>query len=111
MERVVMRPLEALKVLHLTQIYGGPFATMQLSDFGAMVIKVEQRGSGDMGREYPPMQNGASGFFATYNSGKQSITLDIRQNAAIRILEDLIRQADVALVCESLSALFCHAGA
>jgi CoA:oxalate CoA-transferase len=98
MERAVMRPLEGLKVLDLTQIYGGPFATMQLSDFGAMVIKVEQRGSGDMGREYPPMQNGASGFFATYNRGKQSITLDLQQDAAVRILEDLIRQVDVMIL-------------
>ena len=90
-----MKPLDGLKVIDLTFSYSGPFCTMQLADFGAEVIKIENRDGGDQSRTYFPIKNGYSGFFATYNRGKKSITLDLNKENGKKILKDLVRDADV----------------
>ncbi len=66
-----MKPLEGIRVIDFTQAYSGPFCAMHLADYGAEVIKIERYGSGDQSREWAPIKNGNSGFFATFNRGKK----------------------------------------
>jgi crotonobetainyl-CoA:carnitine CoA-transferase CaiB-like acyl-CoA transferase len=91
-----VRPLADLRVLSLEQFGAGPFATMQLADLGADVIKIEDPAvGGDVGRAVPPYQeNGSSLFFESFNRNKRSIALDLRQPAGRRVFEDLARQSD-----------------
>ncbi len=78
------------------QFGAGPWATLQLADLGAEVIKIEDPGSGgDVGRYVPPFQEGEhSLFFETFNRNKKSISLDLRHPEARPVLEDLVRAAD-----------------
>ncbi|HJP41161.1 MAG TPA: CoA transferase [Dehalococcoidia bacterium] len=97
-------PLEDLRILDLTHLVTGPFATKLLADFGADVIKVERPG-GDPARRLGPFPNDQShpeksGTFFYFNSNKRSIGLDLRSTAAGGIFEDLVDWADV--VVESL---------
>ena len=71
-------PLDGLLILDLTHVLAGPFASTQLQDFGACVIKVERPGTGDDTRAFPPFRDGESAYFAALNHGKQSITLDLK---------------------------------
>lgn len=91
-----MRPLADLRVLSLEQFGAGPFATMQLADLGADVIKIEDPAvGGDVGRAVPPYQeNGSSLFFESFNRNKRSIALDLRQPAGRAVFEDLARESD-----------------
>lgn len=93
-----MTPLSGMNVIDLTEAYGGPFCTMHLADFGANVIKIENRSTGDISRKWPPIKNDKSAFFATYNRGKKSITLDFETKQGRDILTQLISQADVLVV-------------
>ncbi len=90
------RPLHGLRVLAVEQFGAGPWATMQLADLGADVIKVEDpRSKGDVGRYVPPHQSDdTSLFFEAFNRGKRSITLDLRLAGARPVLEDLVRESD-----------------
>ena len=87
--------LEGVKVLDMTWAYSGPFTTMQLADFGADVIKIERRGSGDISRFWSPELGGRSLLFACMNRGKRSITLDMESDAGREIVFDLVRRSDV----------------
>jgi crotonobetainyl-CoA:carnitine CoA-transferase CaiB-like acyl-CoA transferase len=89
-------PLDGVRVISVEQFGAGPWATMQLSDLGAEVIKIEDPVTGgDVGRYVPPYQeNEDSLFFETFNRGKQSISLDLRQPLARTVLEDLVRKSD-----------------
>ena len=69
--------LDGVKVIDFTHAYSGPFCTLNLADFGAEVIKVEKIGSGDQSRAWAPFKNGYSGYYASFNRGKKSLTLDI----------------------------------
>ena len=91
-----MLPLADLRVVAIEQFGAGPFATMQLADLGADVIKVEDPSvGGDVGRYVPPYASeGSSLFFETFNRGKRSVTLDIRTVAGRARFEELIRDAD-----------------
>ncbi len=91
-----MRPLADLRVLSLEQFGAGPFATMQLADLGADVIKIEDPAvGGDVGRAVPPYQeDGSSLFFESFNRNKRSIALDLRQAAGRAVFEDLARESD-----------------
>lgn len=91
-----MRPLADLRVLSLEQFGAGPFATMQLADLGADVIKIEDPAvGGDVGRAVPPYQEeGSSLFFESFNRNKRSIALDLRQAAGRAVFEDLARESD-----------------
>ena len=70
-------PLEGIRVLDLTWVLSGPFATMVLSDLGAEVIKVERPQVGDIARGNGPHVNGLSTYFLSLNRGKKSITLNL----------------------------------
>ncbi len=88
-------PLSGYVILDLTHVLAGPFCTMTLADMGAQVIKVEQPGSGDDTRAFPPFKDGKSAYFATINHGKKSIALDLKDETDGKIFERLLERADV----------------
>lgn len=86
-------PLEGVRILAVEQFGAGPWATLQLSDMGADVIKIEDPTTGgDVGRTVPPYQEGEDSlFFESFNRGKRSLTLDLRHPDAQNVLHDLVR--------------------
>lgn len=89
-------PLEGLKVLDLTRILAGPYATQKLGDMGATVWKVERPGGGDDTRAWgPPFHEGISTYFMAVNRSKRSLTLDLKRGDAV--LERLVRACDVVI--------------
>ena len=96
-ERAASPPLEGVRVVAVEQFGAGPWATLQLADLGAEVIKIEDPASGgDVGRYVPPYQEGEDSlFFETFNRGKLSLSLDLRADAGRRVLQDLVAHSDV----------------
>jgi itaconate CoA-transferase len=92
-----MRPLDGITVVALEQVIAGPFATRQLADLGARVIKIERPGGGDAARSYDRTVKGLSSHFVWTNRSKESLTLDVKHPAASEILEKLVASADVFL--------------
>jgi len=90
-----MRPLEGVTVVALEQVIAGPFATRQLADLGARVIKIERPGTGDAARAYDHTVKGLSSHFVWTNRSKESLTLDVKHPSAKPILEQLMDKADV----------------
>jgi itaconate CoA-transferase len=90
-----MRPLDGIKVITLEHAIAAPFCTRQLADLGARVIKVERPGSGDFARGYDERVHGLASHFVWTNRSKESLTLDVKQAEAGKILEALIADADV----------------
>lgn len=90
-----MRPLEGIKIIDLSQAYAGPFATQNLADHGAEVIKIERPGAGDQVRTWKPIKNGESGFHVMLNRNKKGMTLDLKQEDGKEILRKLLADADV----------------
>ena len=88
-------PLAGIRVLDLTQVLFGPFATMLLSDLGAEVIKVERPEGGDMARGNGPFVRGLSTYFLSLNRGKKSITLNFASERGREVFLKLTRKADV----------------
>ena len=88
-------PLEGVTVLDCTQVMAGPFCTMLLADMGADVIKVEKPGGDDSRRMGPPFINGESAAFLGINRNKQSIVLNLRDEAHRAVFRRIARQADV----------------
>jgi crotonobetainyl-CoA:carnitine CoA-transferase CaiB-like acyl-CoA transferase len=93
----VTLPLADVRVVALEQYGAGPWATMQLADLGADVIKVEDPNvGGDVGRYVPPYAEGESSlFFETFNRNKRSISLDLRHPEGRGVFEDVVRRVDV----------------
>ena len=91
-----MQPLQGITVVALEQAVAAPFATRQLADLGARVIKVERPGVGDFARAYDQRVRGLSSHFVWTNRSKESLTLDLKQPAAAEVLRRLVRdKADV----------------
>ncbi|MEO2199306.1 MAG: CaiB/BaiF CoA-transferase family protein [bacterium] len=90
-----MRPLEGVTVLSLEQAVAAPFATRQLADLGARVIKIERPGVGDFARGYDATVRGESSHFVWLNRSKESLTLDVKHPAAAEVLRRLLDHADV----------------
>ena len=91
-----MQPLQGITVVALEQAVAAPFATRQLADLGARVIKVERPGTGDFARGYDQRVRGLSSHFVWANRSKESLTLDLKQPAAAEVLLRLIHtRADV----------------
>ena len=88
-------PLSGLTVVSLEQAVAAPFATRQLADLGARVIKIERPGSGDFARGYDTTVNGLSSYFVWLNRSKSSLTLDLKKPGAREILDRLLARADV----------------
>ena len=93
-----MKPLEGLTVVTLEHAIAAPFATRQLADLGARVIKIERPGVGDFARGYDERVRGMSSHFVWTNRSKESLTLDVKHPEAQAILQRLImEQADVVV--------------
>ncbi|NDH53574.1 MAG: CoA transferase [Betaproteobacteria bacterium] len=91
-----MQPLEGITVVTLEHAIAAPFATRQLADMGARVIKIERPGVGDFARGYDDRVRGLSSHFVWTNRSKQSLTLDVKQPEAQHLLMRLIlEEADV----------------
>ena len=91
----MMRPLDGITVVSLEHAIAAPFCTRQLADMGARVIKVERPGAGDFARAYDSRVQGQSSHFVWTNRSKESLTLDLKQAAALALLQELLSQADV----------------
>ena len=89
------RPLEGITVVSLEHAIAAPFCTRQLADLGARVIKVERPGVGDFARAYDSRVRGQASHFVWTNRSKESLTLDLKQPAALATLKALLGQADV----------------
>jgi crotonobetainyl-CoA:carnitine CoA-transferase CaiB-like acyl-CoA transferase len=93
-----MQPLSGIKVLDLTRIVSGPFATMLLGDLGAEIIKIEEPGSGDESRTYgPPFINGESAYFLSVNRNKKSCAINLKTPEGIALIKDLALKSDVLI--------------
>src|SRR5574338_526313 len=93
-----MRPLQGMTVVTLEHAIAAPFATRQLADLGARVIKVERPGVGDFARGYDERVRGLASHFVWTNRSKESLTLDVKHPEAQKILKHLItEQADVVV--------------
>ena len=90
-----MRPLDGITIVALEHVIAAPFATRQLADLGARVIKIERPGAGDFARHYDERAKGMSSHFTWVNRSKESLTLDLKQDAALSILKKLLQTADV----------------
>ena len=89
------RPLDGITVVSLEHAIAAPFCTRQLADLGARVIKVERPGAGDFARAYDTRVEGQASHFVWTNRSKESLTLDLKQPAALDVLKALLAQADV----------------
>src|SRR5512137_1577022 len=89
------RPLDGITVVALEHAVAAPFATRQLADLGARVIKIERPGEGDFARRYDQRVKGQASYFVWINRSKESLTLDVKHPEAKAILERLLARADV----------------
>jgi len=89
--------LEGTRVVDCSRVLAGPFCAMLLSDLGADVIKVEDTGSGDESRTWPPHKDGESAAFLVINRNKRDIALDLKQPEGVEALKRLVAGADVLI--------------
>ena len=93
-----MQPLKGLTVVTLEHAIAAPFATRQLADLGARVIKIERPGVGDFARGYDSRVRGLASHFVWTNRSKESLTLDVKHPEAAKVLERLVLdKADVVV--------------
>jgi itaconate CoA-transferase len=92
-----MRPLDGITVIAFEQAVAAPFATRQLADLGARVIKIERPKVGDFARDYDATVKGLSSHFVWLNRSKESLTLDLKHSSATPIVERLLERADVVI--------------
>jgi crotonobetainyl-CoA:carnitine CoA-transferase CaiB-like acyl-CoA transferase len=93
-----MLPLEGLKVLDLSRVLAGPYATMALADLGADVIKVEHPERGDDTRHWgPPFAGGESAYFLSINRNKRSVGVDLKTEEGLERVKSLAADADVVI--------------
>jgi itaconate CoA-transferase len=92
-----MRPLDGITVIALEHAVAAPFATRQLADLGARVIKIERPKVGDFARDYDATVKGLSSHFVWLNRSKESLTLNLKHSGAMQILERLLERADVVI--------------
>lgn len=90
-------PLEGVRVIDLTRVLAGPAASLALADLGAEVIKIEPPGKGDETRTFPPFRDGESHYFLSINRGKKSIVVDLKTEAGVQLVKDLVSNADILI--------------
>jgi len=90
-------PLEGVRILDLTWVLAGPFASMVLCDLGADVIKVERPPIGDVARMTAPLVNGESCYFLSINRGKRSVAIDLKNEAGRDLFLRLVERVDVVM--------------
>ncbi|MEY4313287.1 MAG: Formyl-coenzyme transferase, partial [Actinomycetota bacterium] len=86
------RPLDGITVVTLEQAVAAPFASRQLADLGARVIKIE-RDAGDFARQYDHTVHGEASYFVWINRGKESVVLDLKSASGIAALRTLVAKA------------------
>lgn len=92
------QPLSGIRILDLSRLLPGAYASQMLADFGADVIKIEEPGSGDYGRFMPPHGAGGMGLhFLAINRNKRSMTLNLKAAEGREVFLRLVKQADVLL--------------
>ena len=89
------RPLDGITVVSLEHAIAAPFCTRQLADLGARVIKVERPGVGDFARAYDQRVRGEASHFVWTNRSKESLALDLKEQASLAVLKALLGRADV----------------
>ncbi|XP_048384972.1 succinate--hydroxymethylglutarate CoA-transferase isoform X2 [Stegostoma tigrinum] len=93
-----VKPLDGVKILDLTRVLAGPFATMILGDLGAEIIKVERPGAGDDTRAWgPPFVGTESAYFLSVNRNKKSIAVNLKDPCGARVIKDLASVCDVLI--------------
>ncbi|XP_015210071.2 succinate--hydroxymethylglutarate CoA-transferase isoform X2 [Lepisosteus oculatus] len=93
-----VKPLEGIKILDLTRVLAGPFASMILGDLGAEVIKVERPGSGDDTRAWgPPFVGTESAYFLSVNRNKKSIAVNLKDPKGVKVILELAAVCDVLM--------------
>lgn len=91
-------PLNGVRILDLTKVLAGPFATQILGDFGADVIKVERPGEGDDTRAFgPPFVEGESTYFLSINRNKRSLALNLKSTAAVDLVKKMLERCDILI--------------
>src|SRR5512135_3418228 len=90
-----MHPLHGITVVALEQAVAAPFATRQLADLGARVIKVERPDGGDFARSYDATVKGMASYFCWLNRSKESLAIDLKRRGADEVLARLLERADV----------------
>ncbi|XP_075601457.1 succinyl-CoA:glutarate CoA-transferase isoform X4 [Balearica regulorum gibbericeps] len=91
-----VKPLDGVKILDLTRVLAGPFATMNLGDLGAEVIKVERPGAGDDTRAWgPPFAGTESVYFLSVNRNKKSIAINMKDSKGVKLIRELAAASDV----------------
>lgn len=93
------RALDNLRVVDFSRVLAGPFATMLLADFGATVTKIERPGTGDDTRSWGPPHDssGEATYFQSVNRNKDSVTLDLNDEADLARAKHLVSEADVVV--------------
>ncbi len=89
--------LSGVRVIDCSRVIAGPFCGMLLADLGADVIKVEDTGTGDESRTWPPHRDGESAAYLVLNRNKRGITLDLKTPEGAEVLRRLVRDADVLI--------------
>src|SRR3989304_2607183 len=90
-------PRADVKVLDLTWVLSGPYASMVLCDLGAEVIKVERPPYGDVARTTGPFLNGESSYFFSINRGKKSVLIDLKHAEGRNLFLRLVEKVDVLM--------------
>jgi crotonobetainyl-CoA:carnitine CoA-transferase CaiB-like acyl-CoA transferase len=92
------KPLEGIRVLDLTRVVSGPFATMQLADLGAEVMKIEEPQNGDDSRAFgPPFIGGESAYFLSVNRNKRSCAVDLKSTEGRALIMEIASRSDVLI--------------
>ena len=89
--------LSGIRVLDLTRVMSGPYATAMLADLGAEVLKIESIGSGDLSRLFGPHVGDESAYALMLNRGKESLTVDLKHEAGRKLILDLAAKSDVVI--------------
>lgn len=90
-------PLEGIKVLDLTRVLAGPYATMILGDLGADIIKIEMPVKGDDARHFGPYVKDESAYFMSLNRNKRSITLNLKHQKGKELFLKMVKKADIVV--------------
>lgn len=92
------KPLSGIRILDLTRVASGPFATMQLGDLGADIIKIEEPTKGDESRTYgPPFAGGESAYFLSVNRNKRSCAIDLKSPEGRALVAEMAARCDVVI--------------
>lgn len=92
-----MKIMEGIRVLDLSRVLAGPYATMMMADYGADIIKIEPPGSGDDSRAFGPFVGKESAYFMSLNRNKRSITLNFKREQERDLFKELVKYADVVV--------------